>query len=68
MATPYIIPYAIKAQGIVTDNGGVLCHAAIVARENNIPCIVGTGIATEVLKTGDIIEMDMKDGIIEILS
>jgi phosphohistidine swiveling domain-containing protein len=65
MTTPYIIPYAMKAQGIVTDNGGTLCHAAIIARENNIPCIVGTGIATEVLKTGDIIEMDLKEGTIK---
>jgi phosphohistidine swiveling domain-containing protein len=65
MTTPYIIPYAMKAQGIVTDNGGTLCHAAIIARENNIPCIVGTGIATEVLKTGDVIEMDLKEGTIK---
>ena len=43
--------------GIVTDHGGLSCHAAIIAREYGIPCIVGTGNATEKIKDGDIIEM-----------
>jgi phosphohistidine swiveling domain-containing protein len=44
--------------GIVTDHGGMACHAAIIARECNIPCIVGTGNATKAIKTGDEIEIN----------
>jgi phosphohistidine swiveling domain-containing protein len=44
--------------GIITDHGGIACHAAIVARERNIPCIVGTGNATKVLSDGDFIVMN----------
>lgn len=67
MTTPYIIPYAIKAKAIITDNGGITCHAAIVSREYNINCIVGTEIATHIIKTGDIVEMNMEDGSIKLL-
>jgi phosphohistidine swiveling domain-containing protein len=42
---------------VVTDHGGIACHAAIVCREFNIPCIVGTGNATEKIKDGDMIEI-----------
>jgi len=44
--------------GIITDQGGMACHAAIIARECEIPCIVGTGNATRVLKSGNIITMN----------
>lgn len=44
--------------GIVTDHGGSNCHAAIIARESGIPCVVGTGDATKRIKTGDIIEIN----------
>ncbi|HAJ44690.1 hypothetical protein A3K33_01400 [Candidatus Azambacteria bacterium RIFOXYC1_FULL_41_20] len=56
------LPAIIKAKAIVTDLGGILCHAAIVARELKKPCIVGTKIATQVLKDGDSIEVDLKNG------
>ena len=56
------LPAIIKAKAIVTDLGGILCHAAIVARELKKPCIVGTKIATQVLKDGDSIEVDLKSG------
>jgi phosphohistidine swiveling domain-containing protein len=62
MTTPDFIPHMMKARGIVTDKGGILCHAAIVARELGKPCIVGTGNATSVLKTGDDVHLNTLDG------
>jgi len=53
-----------KAKAIVTDAGGIVCHAAILARELKIPCIVGTKYATKIFKTGDLIEVNTKEGII----
>jgi len=52
MTDPDSVPYIQQAAGVVTNHGGVLCHAAIVCREMNKPCIVGTKNATEVLTTG----------------
>lgn len=57
-----------KAAAIVTDLGGITCHAAIIARELDIPCIVGTKIATKVLKTGDWVEVDANSGIVRVLN
>ncbi len=54
-----------KAGAIVTDEGGITSHAAIVSRELDIPCIVGAKIATKVLKDGDLIELDANQGIIK---
>lgn len=51
-----------KASAIITDEGGLTCHAAIVSRELRIPCIVGTKFATKLLKDGDIVEMDANKG------
>jgi len=56
-----------KALAIVTDEGGILSHAAIVAREKKKPCIVGTRIATEILKDGDYIEVNADKGIVTII-
>jgi len=53
-----------RAIAIVTDEGGLLSHAAIVSREIGKPCIVGTKIATKVLKDGDLVEIDADKGII----
>lgn len=53
-----------KSKAIITDQGGILCHAAIVSRELKIPCIVGTKIATQVLKDGDLVEVDAEKGIV----
>jgi len=53
-----------KATAIVTDEGGIACHAAIVAREMDKPCIVGTGKATSVFKDGDLVEVDAEKGIV----
>lgn len=53
-----------KAAAIITDEGGITCHAAIVSRELNIPCIIGTKNATRVLKTGEIVEVDADKGMV----
>ncbi len=52
MTTPDMVPAMTRAVAIVTDEGGMTCHAAIVARELGIPCIVGASDATKVLKNG----------------
>jgi len=52
MTTPDMVPAMQRAAAIVTDEGGLTCHAAIVSREMGIPCIVGTGNVTKVLKDG----------------
>lgn len=62
--TPIFVPAMKKAIAIVTDEGGITCHAAIVSRELNIPCIIGTKIATKVLKDGDKVEVDADKGIV----
>lgn len=64
MTSPKFTIFYKKTSAIVTDGGGILCHAAIVAREMEIPCIVGTKIATKVLKDGDYIEVDANRGIV----
>ena len=56
-----------RASAFVTDEGGITCHAAIVAREMRKPCIVGTRVATRVLKDGDIVEVDANSGIVRII-
>lgn len=62
--TPKMIPLITKAKALVTDGGGLLSHAAIVARELKIPCIIDTKIATKVFKDGDRIEVDAEKGFI----
>jgi len=53
-----------KASAFVTDEGGITCHAAIVSREMNKPCIISTKIATQVLKNGDMVEVDADKGVV----
>ncbi|MBP6942744.1 MAG: hypothetical protein KBB55_01730 [Candidatus Buchananbacteria bacterium] len=67
MTTPDYSPVLKKAAAIVTDEGGVTSHAAIYARELKIPCVIGTGRATKVLKTGDMVEVDATSGIVKII-
>lgn len=67
MTIPDFLPAMKKAAAFVTDEGGILCHAAIVARELNKPCVVGTKFATQVLKDGDLITVDATNGIITLL-
>lgn len=67
MTTPDFVPAMEKASAFVTDEGGILCHAAIVAREMQKPCIIGTKIATKVLKDGQLVEVDANKGIVKII-
>jgi len=68
MTTMEFTPIFKKAKGIITDEGGLSSHAAIIAREFSLPCIVGTKIATRTLKTGDLVELDANSGKITILN
>lgn len=61
---PTLVPAMERAAAIVTDEGGLLSHAAIVSRELGIPCLVGTKIGTKVFKDGDMVEVDTKNGLI----
>ncbi len=67
MTTPEMVPIMKLASAFVTDEGGVTCHAAIVAREMKKPCVIGTKIATKVFKDGDIVEVDANAGVVKII-
>jgi phosphoenolpyruvate synthase/pyruvate phosphate dikinase len=67
MTTPDFVPILQRVAGFVTDEGGVTCHAAIVARELRKPCIIGTKFATQILKDGDTIDVDATNGIVRVL-
>jgi len=60
--SPSYVPLMRKAKALITDHGGMMSHAAIVAREFNLPCIVGTKQATKVLNTGDKVVLDLVKG------
>ncbi len=64
---PSLMTIIGKASAIITNEGGILCHAAILSRERGIPCVVGTNIASKVLKDGDFVEVNADEGIITIL-
>jgi phosphohistidine swiveling domain-containing protein len=68
MTFPNFIPAMNRAAAFVTDEGGITCHAAIVAREMQKPCIIGTKNATSILKDGDEIEVDANKGVVKILN
>jgi len=61
---PDVVPAMKKASAIVTEQGGVTCHAAIVSRELGIPCVIGTKIATKVLRDGETVEVDAGKGVV----
>ncbi len=67
MTTPGYLMGMQKAAAFVTDEGGLTCHAAIVAREIKKPCIIGTRIATQVLKDGDLVEVNGEEGIVRVI-
>jgi pyruvate,water dikinase len=62
MTTPDMVPAMSRAAGIVTDEGGMTCHAAIVSRELGVPCIVGTREATKLVPDGGEVTVDGKTG------
>jgi len=67
MTRPDMAPILKKAAAFVTNEGGITCHAAIVSRELNKPCIIGTKIATKVLKDGDTVEVNANNGVVKII-
>ncbi|MCK5475706.1 MAG: hypothetical protein KAI71_03960 [Candidatus Pacebacteria bacterium] len=68
MTRPNLISTCKKASAIITDEGGINCHASIISRELNIPCIIGTKIATEILHDGALVEIDGGIGLIKIIN
>ncbi len=64
MTNPDMVPAMKKAEAIITDEGGVTSHAAIVSRELGIPCIVGTSTATNILKEGQPVTVDGERGFV----
>ncbi len=67
MTNPDYVPAMKRAAAIITDEGGMLSHAAIMSREFNKPCIISTKIATRLLKNGDMVEVDATKGLVTIL-
>lgn len=67
LTNPNYNPAFEKINAVVTDEGGILCHSAIMAREFHLPCVVGTKIATKVFKDGDLVEVDANKGVVKLL-
>ena len=67
MTSPDFVPAMKISLGIITDEGGILCHAAIMSRELRKPCIIGTKIATQILHDGDLVEVDADHGVVRVL-
>jgi phosphohistidine swiveling domain-containing protein len=67
MTRPEFLQLMEKSAAFITDAGGLLSHAAIVAREMKKPCLIGTEIATKILKDGDMVEVDAEKGFVRIL-
>lgn len=67
MTTPEHLPAMAKAAAFITDEWGITCHAAIVAREMKKPCIIGTKFATQLLQNWDEVEVDADNGTVRIL-
>jgi pyruvate,water dikinase len=64
MTTPDWVPVLRRAGALVTDGGGMTCHAAIVSRELGVPCVVGSRTATQVLRDGEIVTVDGAKGVV----
>ena len=64
MTSPDWVPLMRRATAIVTDSGGMTCHAAIVSRELGVPCVVGTGEATRTLRDAELVTVDATHGLI----
>lgn len=64
MTNPDWVPVLRRAAALVTDGGGITCHAAIVSRELGVPCIVGTRKATQVLRDGEVVTVDGRRGLV----
>ena len=64
---PSWAPVFTKIKAAITDIGGLTSHAAIVCREYGVPAVTGTGVATSIIKTGDIIKVDGDTGVVTIV-
>jgi pyruvate,water dikinase len=67
ITSPSWVPVFSKLKAVVTDLGGMSCHAAIVAREYNMPAVIGTGYGTQTIKTGDMLKVDGAAGTVTII-
>ena len=67
MTTPDFLTAMRRSVAFVTDEGGITSHAAITSRELKKPCIIGTKVATKVLKDGDLVEVNANNGVVKIL-
>ena len=67
-STPILMPLILKSAAIVTDEGGVGCHAAIVARELKKPCVIGTRYATTFINDGNLVAVDATMGVVRIIA
>ncbi|MFA5183979.1 MAG: PEP-utilizing enzyme [Patescibacteria group bacterium] len=67
MTSPKYMPAIINAAAIITDDGGLTCHAAIIAREIKKPCLIGTKLATRILRDGDLVAVAADQGIVTII-
>ena len=66
-SNPKLMPLIHKCGAIVTDEGGITCHAAIVSRELKKPCVIGTRFATHTFRDGDLVEVDAERGVVRLL-
>ncbi|MFA6533337.1 MAG: PEP-utilizing enzyme [Patescibacteria group bacterium] len=64
MTKPDIVPYLKNVKGIVTNDGGALSHASIISREMKIPCLTGTKYATDIIKDGESLSLEVSKGIV----
>ncbi|MHB8827826.1 MAG: putative PEP-binding protein, partial [Acidimicrobiales bacterium] len=64
MTSPDWVPIMRRASALVTDGGGMTCHAAIVSRELGVPCVVGARTATTTLRNGEIVTVDGAQGVV----
>jgi pyruvate,water dikinase len=67
VTSPSWAPVFHRIAAAVLDTGGIMCHAAIVAREYGLPAVVGTGTATKVIRTGDLLRVDASTGVVTVL-
>jgi phosphohistidine swiveling domain-containing protein len=67
MTMPDFVPAMKIASAVVTDEGGLTCHAAIICRELGKACVVGTKLGTKVIKDGDLVEVNANHGVVKIL-
>lgn len=67
MTRPEYMPAIKIAAGIITDEGGITCHAAIISRELGKPCVIGTKVATKCLKDGDTVELNGNHGLVKVI-